>query len=327
MQFCLFTVVLVLTGGGLGGCGTCFNTTSVVEVDAHIEHYIFRKVRSQSLYSCASACLMSSVCMSFNFETKTRICELNSNSSNQVAVTTQPGFLFSDINHWPKSLAGACSATPCPTSRCQLDRLGRASCETEFQGCDAPPSVANAELHYAGVYEGAVAEYTCKDNFMMCTDRNQRVCQLTGNWNGSVGPCAQYSWDNPVMNFLMVVPCGNSMSFKVAMNITPTAVNRVYMDVRGGGNRLYHIGFRLDQNKVVFNSHFSGVWETDIMLSPVPLAVGSESLVEIRLDQGMYMLAVDGSSINNFTDRYPNEIREDILISGDAILTAAHITI
>ncbi|XP_046339224.2 uncharacterized protein LOC124120444 isoform X2 [Haliotis rufescens] len=182
-------------------------------------------------------------------------------------------------------------------------------------------------MHYDGVYEGAVAEYTCKDNFMMCTDRNQRVCQLTGNWNGSVGPCAQYSWENPVMNFLMVMPCGNPTSFKVAMNITPTTVNRVYMDVRGGGNRLYHISFRLDENKLVFNSHFSGVWGTEIMLWPVPLAIGTESLVEIRLDQGIYMLAVDGSSINNFTDRYPNEIREDVRISGDAILTAAHITI
>ncbi|XP_046339223.2 uncharacterized protein LOC124120444 isoform X1 [Haliotis rufescens] len=232
MQMCLFTVVLVLIRGGLGSCGTCFNASSVVEVDAHMERYIFRKVRSLSLYSCASECLMSSVCMSFNFETKTRICELNSNRSDLVAITTQPGLLFSDINHWPK-----------------------------------------------------------------------------------------------VMNFLMVMPCGNPTSFKVAMNITPTTVNRVYMDVRGGGNRLYHISFRLDENKLVFNSHFSGVWGTEIMLWPVPLAIGTESLVEIRLDQGIYMLAVDGSSINNFTDRYPNEIREDVRISGDAILTAAHITI
>ncbi|XP_048257846.1 sushi, nidogen and EGF-like domain-containing protein 1 [Haliotis rufescens] len=225
MHLRLFTIVLFLTGVG-SGCCTCFNASSVVAIDAHMERYIFRKVRSYSLYSCASACLMSSVCMSFNFETKTRICELNSNSSDQVAVTTQPGFLFSDINHWPKSLAGACSGKPCPMSRCYLDRLGRASCETEFQGCEAPPAVANAEVHYDGVYEGAVAVYTCKNNFMMCTARHSRVCQLTGNWNGSVGLCAQYSWDNPVMNFLMVVPCGNSSSFKVSMNITPTTVNR-----------------------------------------------------------------------------------------------------
>ncbi|XP_071111461.1 uncharacterized protein [Haliotis cracherodii] len=232
MQLCLFTVVLVLTGEGLGSCSFCSNATSVVEVDAHMELYIFRKVRSPSLYSCASECLMSSVCMSFNFETKTRICELNSNRSDLVAITTRPGFLYSDINNWPK-----------------------------------------------------------------------------------------------VMNFLMVVPCGSSTSFKVAINITPTTVNQVSIDVRGGGNRLYQIGFRLDQNKLVFNSLFSGVWGKEIILSPVPLAIVTESLVEIRLDQGMYMLAVDGSSINNFTDRYPNEIREDVFIRGDAILTAAHITI
>ncbi|XP_071111462.1 uncharacterized protein [Haliotis cracherodii] len=327
MHLRLSTMVLFLTGVG-SGCCTCFNASSVVAVDAHIERYIFRKVRSQSVYSCASACLMSSVCMSFNFETKTRICELNSNSSDQVAVTTQSGFLFSDINHWPKSLAGACSEKACPMSRCYLDRLGRASCETEFQGCAAPPAVANAEMHYDGVYEGAVAEYTCKNNFMMCTARHSRVCQLTGNWNGSVGPCAQYSWDNPVMNSRLVVPCRNSRRFKVATNITPKAANRLSTDFYGGGNLLYHISFRLNENSLVFNSLISGVWGTAIRLSPVPLAVGKESLVEIRLDRGIYMLGsnVDGSSIHNFTDRYPDAIPESIWFFGDAILTAVYIT-
>ncbi|XP_071111436.1 uncharacterized protein [Haliotis cracherodii] len=324
MHLRLFTIVLFLTGVG-SGCCTCFNASSVVAVDAHIERYVFRKVRSQSLYSCASACQMSSVCKSFNFETKTRICELNSNRSDQVAITTRPGFLYSDINHWPKSLAGACWGK-CSMSRCYLDRLGRASCETEFQGCAAPPAVANAEMHYDGVYEGAVAEYTCRDNFMMCTARHSRVCQLTGNWNGSVGPCAQYSWDNPVRNSRFDVPCGNSRSFKVAMNITPMADKTLKTNVYGGGNIQYHIVFRLDENQLVFNSLTSGVWGTEIKLSPVPLAVGKESLVEIRLDQGMFMLSVDGSSIHNFTDRYPNVIPEYIFFGGDAILTAVYIT-
>ncbi|XP_071095321.1 uncharacterized protein [Haliotis cracherodii] len=325
MPFRLFTVVLVLTCGGLGCYGTCFNASSVVEVDVHMELYVFRKVRSSSLYSCASECLMSSVCMSFNFETRTRICELNSNSSDQVAVTARPGFLFSDINHWPKSLAGACSETPCPLSRCHVDRLGHASCETEFQGCDAPPTVANAEMHYDGVYEGAVAEYTCKDNFKMCTARNSRVCQ-TGNWNGSVGPCAQYSWDYPVNNLQLELPCGHSRSFKVALNVTPTAVKKVHMDFLGGGNILCHIDFRLDDNTLVFSSRFAGVWGPGVILTPVPMEMGIESLVEIRLDKGVYMLSVDGSSIHNFTDRYPNETLEGLSITGDGIVTAAHIT-
>ncbi|XP_071111454.1 galectin-5-like [Haliotis cracherodii] len=230
MYLRLFTTVLFLIGVG-SGCCTCFNASSVVAVDAHIERYVFRKVRSQSLYSCASACLMSSVCMSFNFETKTRICELNSNSSDQVAITTQAGFLFGDINHWPK-----------------------------------------------------------------------------------------------VMNSLMAVPCGNSTSFKVTVNITPTTVNRLHTDFYAGGNVLYHISFRLNENRLEFNSQTSNEWGTEIRLSPVPLAVGKESLVEIRLDQGMYMLAVDGSSIHNFTDRYPDAIPESIKFGGDAIVTAVYIT-
>ncbi|XP_046552820.1 uncharacterized protein LOC124262382 [Haliotis rubra] len=330
MHFILFTGVLVLSCVGLICCGTCFNASSVLEVDAHMEHYVFRKVRSPSVYSCASECLMSSVCMSFNFETWTRTCGLNSNSSNDVAITSHPGCFFSDIRYWPKLLAGACSETPCPMSRCHVDRLSRVSCETEFQGCGAPPTVANAEVHYDGVYEGAVSVYTCRDNFMLCTTSNSRICQSTGHWNGSIGSCAQYIWDTPFQQGIvvqLVLPCGNSRNFTVVVNVTPTAGTRVQMDFRRGENILCHIGFRLDENKLAFNSFTSGVWGTQTDLSPVPLAVGTESLVEIRLDQGMYMLAVNGSSIHNFTDMYPDEIIEEVYVSGQAIVSAAHITV
>ncbi|XP_067667776.1 uncharacterized protein [Haliotis asinina] len=327
MQFAVFTGILVLSCIGLGCCDTCFKASSVLKVDAHMEHYVFRKVKSSSVYSCASECLMSSVCMSFNFEIRTRTCGLNSKSSYHVAITDRPGFVFSDISIWPKSFAGACSENPCPTSRCHIDRLGRVSCESEFQGCGAPPAVANAEVHYDGVYEGAVAVYTCRDNFMLCTTSNSRVCQSSENWNGSVGPCAQYIWDTPSTDVQLFLPCGNSRNFTVAINITLTAVARVHVDFCGGGNILCHIGFRLDQNKLVFNSFVSGVWETEIPLNSVPLSVNVESLVETRLVQGMYMLVVDGSSIHNFTDRYPDEILETVSVNGNAIVSSAHITL
>ncbi|XP_067661330.1 uncharacterized protein [Haliotis asinina] len=323
----LFTGVLFLSYVGLGCCGTCFNVSSVLKKDAHIEHYVFRKVSSLSVYSCASECLMSSLCMSFNFETRTRTCGLNSNSSDQVGITSQAGFLYSDISNWPKSFAGACSETSCPTSRCQLDRLGRASCETEFQGCGAPPAVANAEVHYDGVYEGAAAVYTCSDNFMLCTTSNSRVCHLSGNWNGSVGPCAQNVWNNPNINFWLDLPCGDSKSFKVALHVTPTAQKKVHMDFYSGTNILRHIDFRLDDNTMVFGSYFAGAWGPGTTLSQVPLTLGTESLVEIRLDHGMYMIVVDGRSIHNVTDEYPGEILERLFVSGDGMVSAANITL
>ncbi|XP_046552822.1 uncharacterized protein LOC124262386 [Haliotis rubra] len=329
MHFTLFTGGLVLFCVGLSCCGTCFDASSVLEVDSHMEHYVFRTVKSPSVYSCASECLMSSVCLSFNFETRTRTCGLNSNSSDHVAITSQPGFLYSDISYWPKSLAGACSETSCPTSRCQLDRLGRASCETvaEFQGCDAPPTVANAAMHYDGVYEGAVAVYTCSDNFLMCSAEHSRVCQSTGNWDGFVGPCAQYIWDNPNIDFALDLPCGDSKSFKVALHVTPTAKKKVHMDFLSGPNILCHIDFRLDDNTVVFGSRFAGVWGSGTTITPVPMTVGTESLVEIRLDKGMYMITVDGKSIRNVTDEYPGEIIEDFYVSGDGLVSAANITL
>ncbi|XP_067667765.1 uncharacterized protein [Haliotis asinina] len=327
MHFRLFTGVLVLSYARLGCCGTCYNASSLLDVDAYMEHYVFRKVRAPSVYSCASECLMSSVCMSFNFETRTRTCGLNRNSSDQVAITRQAGFLYSDISNWPKALAGACSETPCPRSRCHVDRLSRASCGTEFQGCDAPPIVANAEMYHDGIYEGAVAVYTCRDNFLMCSTENSRVCQSTGNWNGSVGPCAQNSWVNPGIGIKLDLPCGHSKSFKLTMDITPTAIERVHVDVRGGGNLLCHIDFRLDQNRTIFNSRVSGEWGQEIINTPVPLTMGTESLVEIRFYKGMYVLVVDGSSIYSFADRYPDEVKQDVYVSGEAFVSAAHIIV
>ncbi len=80
----------------------CLDVESVVHSDKYMEHQVFRKTRSQSLYNCASECLMSSACLSFGFEKKTRTCLLNSNGSDTVDVIDRTGFVFSDIQHWPK---------------------------------------------------------------------------------------------------------------------------------------------------------------------------------------------------------------------------------
>lgn len=80
----------------------CFDVDSVVEHEKYMEHQVFRKFWSPSLYDCASECLMSSACASFGFDKKTHTCFLNTNSSEAGNVVDRTGFLFSDIQQWPK---------------------------------------------------------------------------------------------------------------------------------------------------------------------------------------------------------------------------------
>ncbi|XP_071095320.1 uncharacterized protein [Haliotis cracherodii] len=325
MHLNVFNVVLVLTYGTFGWCGTCFNASSVVEVDVLMEHYVFRKVRSPSLYSCASECLMSSVCMSFNFETRTRICELNSNSSDQVAVTAHPGFLFSDIDHWPKSLAGACSATSCGQKACHLDRLGRTACVREFRGCDEPPTLTNGTRKYDGVYLGAVTTYTCLPDFLMCRNSSS-VCKASRKWSGCVGPCHRYRWDNPDGTRL-TLPCKHVSRFKLSLYITPTAATSITVSVRAHADLLCHYEFRMDVNATVINTRVAGAWGAEIRLTHVQLALGVQSVTEITLEEGIYRLSVDGKGIYNFTGRFPDILPQNVKVDGAVLIESAEITL
>ncbi|XP_067650908.1 uncharacterized protein [Haliotis asinina] len=221
--FIIFGIIKLLHGDN------CLDMDSVFQRDKYMEHQVFRKFWSQSLYNCASECLMSSACLSFGFEHKTRTCLLNDNSGDTANILFRTGFLFSDIQHWPKSLSGRCAQMVCHnTTRCEVTRLGLARCAPEFQGCGHPPQVTDADIKYDGHYQGAVAtysRYTCDPDFRACYNNVTSTCQSSGLWESLVGLCGQSRWHDPIQGKYSF-PCGPSSSFRLIIHGIPTEAKK-----------------------------------------------------------------------------------------------------
>ncbi|XP_067651712.1 uncharacterized protein [Haliotis asinina] len=262
-----------------------------------MEHQVFRKLGSLSLYDCASECLTSSVCLSFGFEHNTLACFLYSNTSDYVSISPKSGFDFSDIQCWPKALSGPCFVMSCPvTTRCQVDRHGRAICVPDFRGCGHPPDVAGASITYDGHYQGAMARYTCKEDYTFCHQRNISVCHASGQWKTVADICGKFRWRNPKVNQTYDLPCGPQSNFSVFLLATPTTPQRCSVYLRTDKDTPFLLDFRFNFefaiNKTVINSKFLNRWGTEV-LSPLPLTIGKESGIQISLSNGEYQAVVD----------------------------------
>ncbi|XP_046557492.1 uncharacterized protein LOC124266748 [Haliotis rubra] len=185
---------------------TCVDYNTIVTQNVSMDHHANQRIRGSSVYDCVAHCLTASGCLSFTLDTKTRTCYLCPYSSHQSDVIPRPGFIFSDINLWPKSPAGPCASVACPSgASCKVDRLGRTSCQKD---CDAPLSVSGAGVSSNGNFPTAVATYTCNDGYQQCHANNTSVCRPTGEWTAVTGLCQQSRWTDPTVPFDKPVPCG-----------------------------------------------------------------------------------------------------------------------
>ncbi|XP_071084451.1 uncharacterized protein [Haliotis cracherodii] len=296
-----------------------------------MEHQAFRKLGSPSLYDCASECLASSVCLSFGFEHKTRTCLLNRNSSARVSISPRSGFDFCDIQHWPKTLAGPCLGMSCPlTTSCQVDRHGRASCVSEFRGCGHPPDVPGASVTHDGLYQGAVARYSCKKDYIVCHQRNTSVCQASGQWENVESLCGKFRWRNPSLYNLYDLPCGPQSKFNVVVLATPTTASRCSVALNSGEDVTllseFRFYFGLKKNVTVINSKLHHRWGIEV-IRPLPLTVGKESEIQISLYHGEYKLVVDGVVVINFPERLPGKQPNRIHLKYDFIVRLMEISI
>ncbi|XP_046542490.1 uncharacterized protein LOC124252861 [Haliotis rubra] len=287
---------------------SCFNDTSAVQNNKYMEHQVFRRLRSISLYACASECIMSSACLSFAFEPLTQMCLLNRNSSADVDVVPHPSLIFSDIERWPKSLSGGCAVLSCPlASRCEVDRLGSATCVPEFQGCGQPPEVTGASVNFDGQSEGDVASYTCGQNFKVCHDVSTSTCQSSGQWENITGLCGQMKVVNPVLLKPYSVPCRPSSNFSVRVVGEPTKDTRWSFSLMAEDDILIAVEFRINifghVDTLTMSSRFNGVWQSTVFIRDVRTNLGQEYEVQVTLDNGIYNVALDGTSMYNFTER------------------------
>ncbi|XP_046576193.1 uncharacterized protein LOC124284172 [Haliotis rubra] len=305
-------VFLILGMVKLAHCDNCFDVTTIVQRDKYMEHQVFRKFRSPSLYICASECLMSSGCLSFGFDEKTRTCLLNDKDSVNGNVVDRTGYLFSDILHWPKSVAGPCSTLTCPgTNRCQVDRLHRATCVPEFRGCGQPPEVTDASKKYEGHHQGGVTTYVCKQDFTACHDKVTSICQSSGQWeNLMTGLCSQNVWHSPVLGGVYPLPCGSSNKFRATVIGTPTPAAsqhrwNIWLWKDNDVLLLSEFRFHFDTyiNTTIMNSRFQDTWKTPVRTPSLPMTVGQETEVRITLHSGIYRLQIDGKNMLNFTEQ------------------------
>ncbi|XP_067650936.1 uncharacterized protein [Haliotis asinina] len=303
-------------------CDNCFDVATVIQ-HKYMEHQVFRKLRSLSLYTCASECLQSSRCLSFGFDKKGRNCFLNDKESVNGNVVERTGFLFSDILHWPRSLSGPCSVVLCPASfRCQVNRLGRATCVPEFLGCGQPPEETGASKTYKGHYLGAVTTYTCKQDFTACHDKVTSICQSSGQWEKmTTGVCSQNVWLNPALDIKYALPCGPSRAFRATVIGTPIQATRWNVWLWKGDNVLFHSDFRFlfsgMERVIVMDTRFNGLWDGKVIAGvPLPMSLGKETEIRITLHNGIYRLEIDGNSMFNFTERLKGEEPVSVSIEG-----------
>ncbi|XP_071083870.1 uncharacterized protein [Haliotis cracherodii] len=295
----------------------CFDVDSVVEHEKYMEHQVFRKFWSPSLYDCASECLMSSACASFGFDKKTHTCLLNTNSSEAGNVVDRTGFLFSDIQQWPKSLSGRCNQVACPeNTRCEVTRLGQSTCVPEFQGCGHPPGVIGATIAYDGHYQGAVATYSCEQDFRVCHNNVTSTCQSSGAWETPSGLCGQYRWHNPDKGRYSF-PCGPSNKFRLIIRGTLTAETSWNLGLKKHEDVLFYSEFRFNSGKrIIMNTELDKSLGQEVH-ADLTMEVGQESQVQITLQDGVYRLVIDGVSIHNFTERRSGAKPNSFFFYGD----------
>ncbi|XP_050415621.1 uncharacterized protein LOC126829658 [Patella vulgata] len=84
----------------------------------------FLEISPLQVLQCARECQLRSACVSFNYNTQTRQCFLNTKDSADVpsGLEANGEFIHSDIQSWPKNLAEGCINHGCPMNTfCESD--------------------------------------------------------------------------------------------------------------------------------------------------------------------------------------------------------------
>ncbi|XP_071112154.1 A disintegrin and metalloproteinase with thrombospondin motifs 9-like [Haliotis cracherodii] len=157
---------------------------------------------------CARLCLGVTLCGSFNFNTRTGACELNDVTlgTEGTEVVHATNYVFSEVNFWPKRLAGLCMNHTCLESQyCQPKNDTDYSCKpwvaiscSDVQQCQ--PNSPNGEywLHL-GSHPFNKTRIYCHD---MSTENPQEYVTLLHENDGfypakqSPGCTNEYRWPN-----------------------------------------------------------------------------------------------------------------------------------
>ncbi|XP_067660330.1 collectin-10-like [Haliotis asinina] len=133
MELSTYAVAVCLTVPGLlivsGNPDSC-SISSLMETGYRLKNVSYNFEVKSSIFSCAATCVMTSICVSFDFDQRRKMCFLNFKDSSNAAHKPESGFLHSDITNWSKNISGLCSEESCSsTDMCTTYRNGQAECQ------------------------------------------------------------------------------------------------------------------------------------------------------------------------------------------------------
>lgn len=82
----------------------CFNATLMAEKQFGLSDKQFWRAKAHDVEQCAVLCVRRSTCSSINYDTQSRLCELNNGTKADTPTKTGPYLLYSEFKSWPSSV-------------------------------------------------------------------------------------------------------------------------------------------------------------------------------------------------------------------------------
>ncbi|XP_046328353.2 lectin-like [Haliotis rufescens] len=176
--------------------GDACNIESLLVSGHALPDYSFQYERNSNVLSCASFCLRAEVCASFQLDTNTRICFLNlKNSTSGPGIQIRPGFIYSDINGWPKGLSGPCGNHSCSNEQmCIVPRSGDTECKpVRFMDIKLNTRTSYSFIHKFRMWPWA-QEYCQKEGGQLARIKTAEENTFIGNMTEIFGSDFRHHW-------------------------------------------------------------------------------------------------------------------------------------
>ncbi|XP_067655956.1 uncharacterized protein [Haliotis asinina] len=154
-----------------------------VMTDSRVQGAVTETITTTGIISCAKECLSRHLCEFFNYNLDEGTCELSVwEYYGPMSVTTEPRFVFSKAEDWPKNILGACQHHKCGVnSRCVETADNGWECVITY--CADPPTVEYANDVDSSVKHVTLVNQTltldCLVGYVPC---GNMTCNPDGTW-------------------------------------------------------------------------------------------------------------------------------------------------
>ncbi|XP_048237316.1 uncharacterized protein LOC124113781 [Haliotis rufescens] len=198
----------------------CFDNVDEVRNIKHKQVIVgttFITFKDLGLLGCVKQCLVREKCQSFNFHFDKTTCELNAinSSTTDAVVSADQGSAYSDIESWPRRVAGSCWNHTCAVNSVCVDyRNDSPYCRVE---CPDPQTVRNGQiLSQRNCHEvGCVIEYNCSVGYVQS---REAVCGQDGSWSSF--KCVRGCGNPPLVNNAVLDDSENPFPVGRVLNYT-----------------------------------------------------------------------------------------------------------